>query len=91
LDIESCKIQRSGFDFTSNLTSTIGNLANHGFLASYVSRHKAMAYDTPQPSCSRRAAAAATVEPPAKLPLPSCRRRHAAAKLPLPPPSCHCC
>ena len=45
LDIESCKILRSGFDFTSNLTSAIGNLANHGFLASYVSRHMAMAYD----------------------------------------------
>ncbi len=45
LDIESCKILRSGFDFMSNLTSSIGNLANHGFLASYVSRHTAMAYD----------------------------------------------
>ncbi len=45
LDIESCKILRSGFDFTSNLTSAIGDLANRGFLASYVSRHTAMAYD----------------------------------------------
>ncbi len=31
LDIESCKILRSGFNFTSNLTSAIGNLANRGF------------------------------------------------------------
>jgi hypothetical protein len=46
LDIESRKILRSGFDFTLNLTSAIGNLANRGFLASYVSRHTAMAYDT---------------------------------------------
>jgi hypothetical protein len=30
----------------SNLTSAIGDLANRGFLASYVSRHTAMAYDT---------------------------------------------
>ncbi len=45
LDIESRKILRSGFDFKSNLTSVIGYLANRGFLASYVSRHKAMAYD----------------------------------------------
>jgi hypothetical protein len=45
LDPESCEILRSGFDFKSNLTSAIGNLANRGFLASYVSRHKAMAYD----------------------------------------------
>jgi hypothetical protein len=45
LDLKSCKIQRSGFDFKLNLTSAIGDLANHGFLASYVSRHKAMAYD----------------------------------------------
>jgi len=28
LDIESRKILRSGFDFTSNLTSAIGDLAN---------------------------------------------------------------
>jgi hypothetical protein len=46
LDLESRKILRSGFDFKSNLTSAIGNLANCDFLASYVSRHKAMAYDT---------------------------------------------
>jgi hypothetical protein len=46
LDIESRKILRSGFDFTLNLTSAIGGLANCGFLASYVSRHTAMAYDT---------------------------------------------
>ncbi len=45
LDIESCKILRSGFDFTLNLTSAIGDVANRGFLASYVSRHTAMAYD----------------------------------------------
>ncbi len=45
LDLESCKILRFGFDFKSNLTSAIGNLANCGFLASYVSRHNAMAYD----------------------------------------------
>ncbi len=45
LDIESRKILRSGFDFTLNLTSAIGDLANRGFLASYVSRHTAMAYD----------------------------------------------
>ncbi len=49
LDIESCKILRSGFDFTSNLTSEIGDLANHGFLASYVSCHMAMAYDKTSP------------------------------------------
>ncbi len=46
MDIESRKILRSGFDFTSNLTSVIGDIANHGFLASYVSRHTAMAHDT---------------------------------------------
>ncbi len=46
LDLKSCKILRSGFDFKSNLTSAIGDLANCGFLASYVSRHKAMAYNT---------------------------------------------
>ncbi len=28
LDLESLEIQRSGFDFKSNLTSAIGNLAN---------------------------------------------------------------
>ncbi len=49
LDIKSCKILRSGFDFTSNLTSAIGDLANRGFLASYVSHHTAMAYDTHSP------------------------------------------
>jgi hypothetical protein len=49
LDIESRKILRSGFDFTSNLTSAIGDLANRGFLASYVSRHTAMAYDREGP------------------------------------------
>ena len=48
LDIKSCKILRSGFDYKSNLTSAIGYLANRGFLASYVSRHKAMAYDNGQ-------------------------------------------
>jgi hypothetical protein len=32
-------------DFKLNLTSAIGDLANRGFLASYVSRHKAMPYD----------------------------------------------
>ncbi len=31
LDIESCKILRSGFDFKLNLTSAIGYLANRGF------------------------------------------------------------
>ncbi len=46
LDLESHKILRSGFDFKLNLTSAIGDLANRGFLASYVSHHKAMAYDT---------------------------------------------
>jgi hypothetical protein len=46
LDLESRKIQRSGFNYKSNLTSVIGDLANRGFLASYVSPHKAMAYDT---------------------------------------------
>ncbi len=29
LDLKSLEIQRSGFDFKSNLTSAIGNLANH--------------------------------------------------------------
>jgi hypothetical protein len=47
LDIESRKILRSSFNFTLNLTSAIGDLANCGFLASYVSRHTAMAYDRP--------------------------------------------
>ncbi len=28
LDLESLKIRRSSFDFKSNLTSAIGNLAN---------------------------------------------------------------
>jgi hypothetical protein len=45
LDLESCKILRSGFGFKSNLTSAIGDLASCGFLASYVFCHKAMAYD----------------------------------------------
>jgi hypothetical protein len=31
LDIESRKILRSGFDFTSNPLSAIGDLANRGF------------------------------------------------------------
>jgi hypothetical protein len=31
LDLESLKIQRSGFDIKSNLTSAIGNLANRSF------------------------------------------------------------
>ncbi len=44
LDLEYCEILRSGFDFKSNLTSAIDDLANRGFLASYVSRHRAMAY-----------------------------------------------
>ncbi len=47
LDLESLKIQRSGFDFKSNLTSAIGNLANRDILVSYVSHPNAMAYDTP--------------------------------------------
>jgi hypothetical protein len=46
LDLESLEIRRSGFDFESNLTLEIGNLANHNILASYVSRLYAMAYDT---------------------------------------------
>jgi hypothetical protein len=46
LDLESLKIQRSGFNFKSNLTSAIGDLANRDILASYVSRPNAMAYDT---------------------------------------------
>jgi hypothetical protein len=45
LDLKSCEILRSGFDFKLNLPSAIGNLANCNFLASYVSRHKDMAYD----------------------------------------------
>ncbi len=48
LDLEYCKILRSGFDFKSNLTSVIGNLANRSFLESYVSHHKAMAYNSRQ-------------------------------------------
>jgi hypothetical protein len=48
LDLESHKILRSGFNFKSNLISAIGNLENRGFLASYVSRHRAMAYDIDQ-------------------------------------------
>ncbi len=54
LDLNSCKILRSGFDFMSNLTSAIGSLANLGFLASYVSRHTAMAYDK-EPESTRNA------------------------------------
>jgi hypothetical protein len=46
LDLKSHEILRSGFDFKLNLTSAIGDLAICGCLASYVSRHKAMAYDT---------------------------------------------
>jgi hypothetical protein len=46
LDLESLEIQRSGFDFMSNLTSAIGDLENCNILASHVSRHNAMAYDT---------------------------------------------
>jgi hypothetical protein len=45
LDLESLKIQRSGFDFKLNLTSVIGDLANWVVLTSYVSRLNAMAYD----------------------------------------------
>jgi hypothetical protein len=54
LDLQSCKILRSGFDFKSNLTSAIGDLANRGFLASYVSRHRAMAYDRRHCTAFRR-------------------------------------
>ncbi len=46
LDLKFLKIQRSGFNFKPNLTSAIGDLANHKILASYVSHHNAMAYDT---------------------------------------------
>ncbi len=45
LDLESLKIQKSGFDFKSNLTSAIGNLAKLQHLASYVSCHNDMAYN----------------------------------------------
>ncbi len=45
LDLDSLKIQRSGFNFKSNLTSVIGNLTNRNILASYVSHHNVMAYD----------------------------------------------
>ncbi len=45
LDLESLKIQRSGFDFKLNLTSAIGDFANCNLLASYVSHPNAMAYD----------------------------------------------
>ncbi len=48
LDLESLEIQRSSFDFKSNLTSAIGDLANCNILASYVSRLNAMAYDRRQ-------------------------------------------
>jgi hypothetical protein len=54
LDLESRKILRSGFNFKLNLTSAVGNLANHSFLASYVSHHKAMAYDSLAPHNSSR-------------------------------------
>jgi hypothetical protein len=50
LDLESLKIQRSGFNFKSNLTSGIGDLANCDILASFVSRLNAMAYDTILPN-----------------------------------------
>ncbi len=46
LDLESFEIRRSGFNFKSNLTSAIGDLANQDILASYVSRLNVMAYDT---------------------------------------------
>jgi hypothetical protein len=45
LDLESHKIRKTGFDFKLNLTSATGDLAKRGFLASYVSCHKVMAYD----------------------------------------------
>ncbi len=45
LDLKSHKIPRSSFNFKLNLTSVIGDLANRGFLVSYISRHKAMAHD----------------------------------------------
>jgi hypothetical protein len=45
LDLESLEIQ-TGFDFKLNLTSAIGNLANHDILASYGSCLNAVAYDT---------------------------------------------
>ncbi len=40
------KIQRSGSAVKLNLTSAIGNFSKLWHLASYVSRHNAMAYDT---------------------------------------------
>jgi hypothetical protein len=40
--LQDTKIQ---FDFKSNLTSVIGDISKLGHLASYVSRHNAMAYD----------------------------------------------
>ncbi len=46
LDLKSLKIQRSWFNFKSNLTSAIGDLANSWHLVSYVSRHNAVPYDT---------------------------------------------
>ncbi len=49
LDLESLEIQRSGFDFKSNLTSAICDLTNRDILASYVFRLNAMAYDTNGP------------------------------------------
>ncbi len=45
LDLETLKIQRSGFDFKTNLTLAIGDLANCDILANYISRLNAMAYD----------------------------------------------
>jgi hypothetical protein len=48
LDLKSLEIQRSGFDFKSNLTSAIGDFENRDILASYVSHLNAMAYDTQQ-------------------------------------------
>jgi hypothetical protein len=54
LDLESLKIQRSGFDFKSNLTSAIGDLAKLRHLARYVSHHNAMAYDKASLSISWR-------------------------------------
>ncbi len=45
LDIESRKILRSGFDFKSNLYISDWLFSKSRLLASYVSRHRAMAYD----------------------------------------------
>ncbi len=54
LDLKSLEIQRSGFNFKSNLTSAIGNLANPDILASYVSCLNAMAYDRLKPRVAQR-------------------------------------